>query len=68
MNRRALGNAGLDESSGAALAAEYGRNRIAAALTDNHDHLALAALVAGVATVKAIGLHVGGLETGRSNL
>ena len=47
---------------GLAFRVEHGRDRIAAALADDNHHLALAALVAGVAAVKSIGLHVGGLH------
>src|SRR4051812_29747648 len=60
VNGCALGDPSANECRGAAFAVEHGGDRIAAALADDHDHLALAALITGVASVKAIRLHVGG--------
>lgn len=61
MNRAALGDTGADERSGSAFRMEHCRDRVTAALADDHNNLALAGLIAKQATVAAVFLHVGGL-------
>src|SRR3984957_10511624 len=62
VHNRALSDASADESRGLAFGIENGRNRIAAALRHDNDHLALAALIFGEATVNTILLAIGGLH------
>ncbi len=55
----------LMPAEGGALGTEHGRDRMAVALADDDDGLALAALVHGDTTIKAIGLEVRRLKRNR---
>jgi hypothetical protein len=54
MYNSTLRNAGADESSGLALRAKHGRDRISTALPDDDDDFTFAILVAGIAAVAAM--------------
>jgi hypothetical protein len=62
MHHSALGNTSANEGGSLALGMEHGRNRVPAALADDHNDLALAALILSEAAIKALLFAIGGLD------